>query len=360
MDWPDTVDGQYARHYLTPLMAGTANFVANAEAQLGVIRHRDFVFPFTQSTYQPGQSYVVSPRAHYIDYAAEEARRQYWALPLVVAGLKPLIGQGLDRVIMVNNWLLSTNLYPAGAHEAAVPVLETLLQRFPDQPILFRSVDACSNPKLFQELLQRGCRPVLSRSVYFQNVHAPGFWKRNQIRKDLSRLKRSGYELRKLKFPEDASCLPRVLQLYNLLYLEKYCRLNPQLTLEFLTNALRFDLLSIQVLERDGRIDGTFGNFRRNGIMTQPLFGFDTTLPRELSLYAHLSAGVLLEARRTESLINASAGAAHFKGQRGGKQVLEFNMVYHEHLPFSSRRGWLVLEKLLGPAAQRLILQHGL
>ena len=366
LSWPSTIDGTYARDYLMPILSsGTTASMTNVQAQLGVVQSGDIVLPVTHGKYHRGQSYVVSPRAHYLDYAHEEASR----LPsrtLRMLGLgacslaQVLAGRGLDSCVMVNNWLLSTNLYPAQIAVHAVEILECLLQTFPDQPIIFRSVDALANRELIATLVQRGCRAVLARSIYYQNVHASGFWQQRQVKVDQRRFRSSGYRLRKLGFPNDVKHLPRVLDLYNKLYLEKYSSLNPQLTEAYLKNCLQHNLLSIHTLEIDGRIDGVLGYYARNGIMTQPLFGYDTSLPRDLGLYAHLSMAVLWEAQQHQLLINASAGASDFKRQRGGQQMLEFNLVFDAHLPASRRRSWAMLEKLLGPSAQRIILEHGL
>ena len=364
--WPSTLDGNYARDYLTPIFrSGAQASVANADALLGVVRSGDIVLPVTHSNYHHGQSYVVSPRAHYLDYAMEEASRLHSrTLRLLGMGAcclaKLMVGTGLDSCVLVNNWLLSTNLYPAHIATHAVEILECLLHVFPTEPIIFRSVDCHANRQLFETLTRRGCRAVLARSIYYQNVNTPDFWRQRQVRVDQKRFRDSGYTLRQLSFPTDVQHLPRVLSLYNQLYLEKYSSLNPHLTLDYLCNCLQHDLLSIHALEIEGRIDGVLGYYVRNGIMTQPLFGYDTRLPQALSLYAHLSTAVLWEARRRHLLINASAGASHFKRQRGGQQVLEFNLVFDAHLPASKRRSWWMLEKLLGPQAQRIILEHGL
>jgi hypothetical protein len=270
--------------------------------------------------------------------------------------LKKCMGTGLDAAVMVNNWMLSTNLYPSQVATAAVPILETLIATYPHLPVIFRSVDLRTNRPLFETLYARGARPILARSIFYQDVHADRFWHRRQLREDAKRWANAGYQCRALQLPEDDALLPRVLALYRMLYVEKYSALNPQLTLEF----LRTGFLKIRVMERDGRVDGVWGYWVRNGVMTQPLFGYDTTLPKRLGLYTHLSLDVLQEAKQLGCLVNASAGAGPFKCGRGAEQTLEYNLVYDQHLPASQRRAWTILEKLLGPYTQRIILDHGI
>lgn len=364
--WPASTDGEYARRYLQPLLkSGTTHFVANAPAEMHVVRCGELVFPVTKAGWEPGMSYVVSPQAHYVDYTAEEITRLPSLALRLGAGaifglLRRLLGNGLCSAVQVNNWLVSTNLYPAGSAETAGPLLEFLRERHPEQPIIFRSVDLRANRPLAEALVRRGARMLISRVVYYQDATATAFWRQRQISVDRTRWTKSGLHLRRLTFPEDAPLIPRIHELYGALYLRKYSALNPDLTPAFLQTALDANLLEIHGLFRKEDFVGVLGFFTRNGIMTQPLFGFDTTLPLELRLYVHLSLAVLEIARQRGLLVNASAGVGAFKKLRGGEATVEYNAVFDDHLPPRQRQAWSVLQRMLRPVAESIMLRYEL
>jgi hypothetical protein len=139
--------------------------------------------------------------------------------------------------------------------------------------------------------------------------------------------------------------------------LEKYSFFNPQFTEKFVALALEQGLLTFRAFERGGQIDAVLGYFERNGIMTTPFFGYDTSLPQELGLYRLLSRQVVLEGLAQGWLINISAGVGRFKRIRGGQPVLEYNLIYDRHLPAAQRRRWsllkLITDRIAAPLIQR-------
>ena len=76
LDWPATPDGDYARRCLLPFMeAGPLTYIANAHAELQVLKLGETLLPITLSDFHPANSYVCSPYTHYVSYAKEEFRR---------------------------------------------------------------------------------------------------------------------------------------------------------------------------------------------------------------------------------------------------------------------------------------------
>jgi len=144
--------------------------------------------------------------------------------------------------------------------------------------------------------------------------------------------------------------LDRCRELYNRLYLEKYSYYNPQFTEAFLRLARDEGVLHLRALRRDGRIDGVMGFFVRNGLMTQPLFGYDTELPMDEGLYRLLTLITLQEGQARNLLVHASGGVGKFKKLRGGKSVIEYNAVYDRHLPVHRRLPWSILQRISAAA----------
>lgn len=123
----------------------------------------------------------------------------------------------LDKVVFVNNYLLSTNLYPSISSDQISALSEALIRWFPDRAIVFRSVDQKKNPHVYQSLEKLGYDLVLSRQVWYMDPVAA--LKTRQCKEDVRVLKKNGYEVvggRDLSDDE----LRRAVELYNLLYLE--------------------------------------------------------------------------------------------------------------------------------------------
>ncbi|MEP7357263.1 MAG: GNAT family N-acetyltransferase [Anaerolineales bacterium] len=373
LDWPATPDGDYARRWLLPFMQnGPLAYIANAHASVQVLKLGEALLPITLSDFHPANSYVCSPYTHYVSYAREEFR--HLRNPPVERLLRLLFGPlggylraaQLDRVVYVNNWLLSTNLYPALNAEQVRGALEHLRAAFPDRAIVFRSVEAAHYPAVDAALAAAGCRRVFSRSIYFQDPASAQVQRKLDYQRDLKLLADGAYTVvdgAELG-PDDAA---RILELYNLLYLRKYSYYNPQFTEAFIKLALADRLLTIKVLRRDGGrdegghgvIDGALGYVARGGLMTAPLFGYDTGLPQALALYRRLSALVAQEGLRRQLEVHLSAGVGGFKRARGGRPALEYNLVYDAHLPANRRRAWALVQALTERIAVPVIVRRG-
>ena len=163
LSWPASEDGDYARRYLAPFMQhGPQAYIQNAHTTLQVLRVGDTLLPLTLNTYHPDNSYVCSPYTHYVSYAQEEFVNL--KNPPVECLLRALFlplawyfrRSQLDNVVYVNNWLLSTNLYPVIAPDEATAALTFLVKRYPERAIVFRSVDNDHNPTLYKTYYKQG------------------------------------------------------------------------------------------------------------------------------------------------------------------------------------------------------------
>ncbi|WP_339845339.1 GNAT family N-acetyltransferase [Paenibacillus sp. FSL W7-1088] len=356
MDWPNTGDGRYARAYLEPLMLqGTRGFMINVSTNLLIARIDDLVLPLTVNEAEYENSYVCSPYTHYVRYAKQELI--LLQKPLLEKGLSALlsvVGWGMrhsqiNKVVHVNNWLFSTNLYPAMSGEQAVCLLAAVKERYPEHAVVFRSLCPGLHSDLTEELKQAGCQLIPSRQIYLYQPNDPNFGNAKSrwlLKRDYELLAKHGYE-----FVSEANLteedIPRIAELYKLLYLEKYSYNNPQFSEQFIATAKASGALALYGLRKEGRLDAVMGYFCRNGVMTTPLFGYDTALPQSIGLYRMLSACLIRQARENGHLLHESAGAAQFKRNRGAVPNFEYSAVYERHLPMSRRWCWLLLERLL-------------
>ncbi len=370
LPWPETDDGRYARDYLLPwLKHGSAHFVANVQTTCFVlVVDETIILPVTLNEQEYTNSYVCSPYAHYVIYAQEELvlLSQAWlrvALALLIRGFGGLCKLSrINRVVHVNNWLLSTNLYPELSGEQIEAVLTFLRQRFPRHAIVFRSLNDANHASLLAHLRRHRCEMVPSRQVYLMRPSDPSSLRakaRWLLKRDLTLLERQGYEVVQAHDLSEHD-LPRLVELYNALYLEKYSTNNPMFTEAFLRLALSRQTLHLVALRKAQRIDAVLGYFCRNGLMTTPVFGYDTAMTQETGLYRMLSAVLWHIAQEKRLLLHSSSGAARFKRNRGAVPAIEYSAVYARHLPWQRRLCWHILSVLLEKIGVPLIKKYKL
>jgi len=352
LDWPATPDGDYARRYLVPFIQdGPQKYIRNVHnTEMLVAKVGEALLPITVTDFHPDNTFTCSPYSHYISYGGfEEVHRLNnpmleTLIKLIVLPLALYFRHSeFDRVVLVNNWLLSTNLYPSLSAVKLEILIDELPYWFPDRAIIFRSVDNFSNPMLYNTLGEHRYEMILSRQVWYQNPAETQHKK--QFKVDRSARRHSEYEIVDGKQLTDDEMV-RALDLYDQLYLKKYSNYNPQFTGEFIKLARDHELLYMKGLRRAGKLDAIMGYFVRNGLMTQPLFGYDTGLPQKEGLYRILSLLTIQEGLSRGLRVHASAGVGKFKKLRGGRSVIEYNAVYHAHLPARDRIPWKLMKRI--------------
>jgi hypothetical protein len=356
LPWPNTEDGQYAMRFLLPMVQqSVSHLIKNAQTELMVLTMDEHVIPITINEKEYANTYVCSPYTHYISYAKEElilleSRFAERILRVILNGLGLLLKLSrINQVVHINNWLVSTNLYPTLTAAQIKKIINYIKLRFPQHAIVFRSINQTLNSNILEACTNLDCKKVLSRKIYFLSPSDPAYTNakaRWLVKRDYALLAKKGYRIVPAQDIKESD-LPRILQLYNALYLDKYSYHNPQLTEAFLRLALEDNILQLYVLRNDKQIDAVLGFFVRNGAMTTPLFGYDTSLPQELGLYRMLSAVLLSIAEQKQILLHESSGAAQFKRNRGARGDIEYSVVYDRHLPLYRRWSWSFLEKIL-------------
>lgn len=336
-----------------------ASAIANVSTRMQLLDTGTQLFPVSinDGNDAPDNSYVVSPLTAYTGYADYEIAQLgrpwlTWPLRGLVRGIGGWLRRArIDRLVQINNWLLSTNLYPPPWQGEDIPQITRFMsQHYPDHAFGFRSLNAFSNGALIARMRAAGYLAIPSRQVYLFDARAgeqSAFLRRHNTRLDAGLLRHSAYQV----VPGadlDAADYPRLEQLYRLLYLEKYSPLNPQFSADWLYRGQHDGWLELAALRHpEGRIDGVVGWFGNSAILTTPVVGYDTALPQKLGLYRLLTRLCLQRAVEHRCLLNFSSGAAHFKRLRGGVPEIEYSMVYVDHLPPARQHAWRVLGRLL-------------
>ncbi|MGB0929142.1 MAG: hypothetical protein ACPGVB_00100 [Chitinophagales bacterium] len=359
LSFPDTFNGQYAKRLLLPLIKkGTLQFFDNVDCkiELLVVNNEFIPISITQAKAKIKNSYVCSPITHYVDYGFREIDIEFPNRPLLKGFCKSVlwsfktafIRSSFDQVVMVNNWLLSTNLYPNLTTSDIEEINRFLIKRFPEHAIIYRSVNPLLNGELLETLSKAGFERILSRQVYLIDPKKGIYKKKKAYKIDLS-LERKTTDLQWFDAshisPED---LPRLKALYDDLYLQKYAEYNPQLTLSFFEHVLKEKWLNMWVLKdkQTSQIEAVIGYFNRNGVMTTPVIGYNRQIPQKKGLYRLITLQIIKQAVENGYLLHMSSGASQFKKIRGGEPYLEYNMVYYKHLPMSQRVPWSAFEGL--------------
>jgi hypothetical protein len=341
--------------------------IRNVRTEMQILESGRHSFPVSVNggEAEAANSYVVSPLTAYTGYARDELDRNDvgWLAPPLrlltnVSGAW-LAAARIDRLVQVNNWLLSTNIYPPDWNGEDLEAITALLvARWPDHAVGFRSLNEFSNPLVLERLRELGYVAIPSRQVYIFDGRGGAdspFRERHNVRIDTQLLHRGTYRIARDEAIGEEE-FERIEELYNLLYLDKYCRLNPQFTAAWLRCGHRDGWLEVVTLRNaGGRIDGVVGWFGVDGIISAPIVGYDTGLPAKAGLYRMLTALCIEEAARRRFVLNFSSGAAHFKRLRGGVPQIEYSMLYVRHLPSRRQLAWRALAGVSAGVAAPLL-----
>lgn len=354
---PNNYAARYTAKFITPLIKyGTQKYIKNVDTKMALLKIDDMLLPVAISDYNSQNSYVCSLFTHYISYAKVELKElRNKPLESVLKCLLSLLGLlfkacDIDRCVYVNNWLLSTNLYHHIKQNDLVRITHFLKDRFKDYAIVFRSLNTKHNFHILSALDELGFRRIVSRKVYiFDQVSNISSKYRYMVNKDMKMIKSSNLTL--LRSAKAAG----ILELYNMLYLQKYSLLNPQFSEDFITHILENQLMNFGILSDENNIKAVYAYFKRDGVMTAPIFGHDTGVDIKTGLYRILTAMLIKEANEQNLAINMSSGAGDFKYKRGAKPYLEKNAILYSHLPFYRRLPFYILEFITTKFANSLM-----
>lgn len=321
----------------------------NLETRLAFVGAGAERWPVSVGTEAPDNAWVVSLYTTYCRYASEETRRlvpRRWQAPLLwlIARVSALLARAqLDRAATLNNWLLSTNLYPPLDARVLQTHLQEALQRWPQHAIWLRSLNGTEHPDWLAQLRKMGFSLIGSRQVYLYADIAQAARRHGNLHRDLRLLQRRDLG-RAGNHDIGESDYARIAALYAQLYLHKYSPLNPRYNERFMRDWHRAGLLEFSGLrDGGGELVAIVGTFSVDGLITAPVVGYDTRLPPALGLYRWLMAAVFDQARRRGHRINLSAGAGRFKALRGGVAAIEYSAVYARHLPLRRRAALTLL-----------------
>jgi hypothetical protein len=353
--------------YLAGFELDTQRMIGNVQTQLKMLSATGITLPVSINQTEYDNSYVCSPYTALVPYALQEIDKVDSAMCRgLVKALLPMFGgylkrKHINRIVHVNNWLLSTNLYPTGLDDRFVQqTTQLIIDRFPAHAIVFRSLNPTTNTHLLGHLERHGYLLVPSRQIYLYDQPLEHINKSYDYKHDQRLLRSTPYRCcSQAQLHEDD--IPRIVELYNMLYLDKYSYHNPQFTQAYIQHIMHSDCFEFfGFRDDDGRLVAVGGLFSLGENCTMPIVGYDTTHPIREGLYRLICITALNKAYEQGKLLNASSGAAQFKRMRGARTSIEYSAVYIQHLPKETQRMWAIVAKILKKWVVPMIQKHRL
>jgi hypothetical protein len=347
--------------------AGAHALAANVSAGWQAVISRGAVLPLTIEDGRTGGSYVTQPHSAFALYAGEELEQTNLGamlrLPvhLGIAALGLLLRAGaINRIVQLDNHLLATNLH--GEWDGAdLPAIRTLLtRRFPRHFIGIRSLEAWSTPALLATAEADGWRLVPARQIWVMDDLERDWTPRNNCANDRRALRKSGLNVERPTALTEVEA-ERVAMLYRALYVERHSCFNPDFNARFVQASAASGFIRYTLLrDPSGAICAAYGTVSRGGVMTVPVLGYDLTRPASDGLYRIASYLYMQEAREAGLRLNGSAGAGHFKRQRGARGILEYMAIYDRHLPAHRRAAIAALRAIMEHVAMPVMVRQGI
>jgi len=354
IDWvnadelPDGIVKSYAGSFLKN---NSDRLIKNAQTTFKVLAAAPGIyFPVTINDNEWENSFVFSPFTAYALYSKDELLRKInnkfvrFILLVLIRIISKLLRWGqINKNVHVNNFLLSTNPYPAWNGEFIDQITSFVTSQYPGHAIIFRSLNQYQHNGLMLTLRQGKYQLIGSRQVYMYDQPIESWKKHNNNRQDARIIKNK--KLLYLGHDEMKPYLEEALLLYQKLYLEKYSRYNPQFTITYFEECHKNNAIIFQgYKDVNNKLKAFSGLFVLEDTITSPLVGYDTQAPKNDALYIHAIQLIFDYKFRTGKVLNLSSGASLFKRLRGGKSSVEYSAVYTRHLKLKRKMIWKVLQ----------------
>jgi len=352
---PPVLTNSITDQYAFEFKKNSKAMITNVETEVGCCdMGNTTIMPFTVNNTEYENSYVCSPYTMLVPYCIEELHKlDNRVLSVVIKQVLRLLDRyvkhnNINRIVHINNWLLSTNLYPCVEKLTNIDVLlNTFSHHYKSHSLVFRSLNTHLNKELLSKLTSLGCIAVPTRQVYLYDKQLKDYSKTHNYKIDKKLLENTHYQYVAQSDIKESD-YNRIIELYNMLYVDKYSKYNPQFTSLYITSIIKSPYFFIEGFRnKHGILDAVGGRFTIGSTTSLPIVGYDTKKPKHFGLYRLVLISTLLYAEKNNLCFNASSGAAHFKRLRGASPDIEYSMVYVKHLSNSSQRFWKIVAFIL-------------
>jgi hypothetical protein len=271
-------------------------------------------------------SYLTSLRSGWFDYAAEELQDKWWAAWLVRRLGTCASWVGLDRIALVGNWPVSTNVWDAKTCTQLTQVCASVMAKHADCFVGVRNLQSDKHADLMAALRGLGFVALPARVVYEFDLRQGLARKPSHLMRDHTSRKRSGLRMVVLEEASRESAR-RMAALYTRIYLDKHSQLNAQYTADFFEDMLNQRVMrALTLTHSNGDIMAFALLYQVGDTLTVPALGYATDAEID-GLYRLLFSAIHDYTQTHALLLNYSSGAGDFKRKRGGTPHLEYTMV---------------------------------
>lgn len=266
-------------------------------------------------------------------------RKLFWiVLDLLLYFWKKL---NIDNIVYVNNFFLSTNLYPEWDNGIVNKINIFIKMNYNNKIIFYRSLNYVKNKDIINTLEDNNFRKICSRQIFiFKKNKIEEYKKLKIVKNDFRIIRKYWLTFERVELNDDS----HVLELYNMLYLKKYTNLNPQFTLDFIKTTIKFKLFNLFKLTENNKIIWVIWYFIINNQATTPIFWYDILKDKKYNLYSQISNLLTFKSLNDVDILNSSSWAWKFKFSRGWEIKLEYNLIFvPKHIWLLKRKYFKIL-----------------
>lgn len=333
------------KYFLAMTQDWTKAFIQNLDVKIAFLEVDDFLVPISFDNEKIWNCYVSSllGMLEYLFWESKMVKNtfaQFILKKISIFSQNYVIKNKLYENIYINNFLLSTNLYPDFSQKHIDEIKDFLIEKYPHHALIFRSINT-QNEKLFSYFCN--WKHIASRQVFISTQEdAKEYFHHRNLKNDKRVFEKSGYEfVVKKEYSQEE--LKEIVSAYNYLYLERYTDLNPQFSIHFLENITKEKIFTLWVLQKNGQIDACLWYYGFWEECTTPIFWYNS-FDKKKSLYSQISYLLIKTSLEKYKILNQSSWAGWFKMGRGAKKYLEYMMVYSSHLSKRKQRFWNIFE----------------
>lgn len=296
---------------------GLEQVVSNIDTELKCFRLKEHRFPLTRNDAQWDNAYTCSPYTAYIRYAEEEldlipskAMRVALRASLKTAGLYLKFAQ-FNRTIQVNNWWVSTHEWPQLNHAEVDWMTRVLSCEYPAHSLMLRGLNEVQNPELIEHLKAQGYQLMPARQVYlFDGENPAHFSKRNNTKNDGRLMRKTDLTLVEPEAITRAD-FPAIYRCFQALFIEKHSRLNPQFTQVYLEQMWEMGVYEYYgARDSSGEIVAVAAIWQQSSMLSVPILGYRTDLPKTLGLYRLMVAVIFCKKTNFKPLVQTYSDSA--------------------------------------------------
>jgi hypothetical protein len=330
---------------------GSRTYISNLTTRLLALQLGDEILPVTVNEAEYGEAFTCVPHSAYALYSKAElgmvdtgAARPFLAAAANAAGIV-LRAASVNKVVNVNNWMMSTNLHGRWSGASVPDLRECLVERFPDHFIAVRSLTDWADADLIRQMRAGGWRLIPSRQVFVMDDPGAEWGARSNCRRDLKRIELLDDHIADLEVLLEGDA-ERISELYQDLYIGKYTALNPAFTPDFIRLTHETGILRYRgARDPRGALSAVAAALDDGEVLCPQLVAYDRSRPRSDGLYRTAMALSVLMACEAGMRLNWSAGAGNFKLTRGGRPVVEYTAFFDRHLSTPRRLALAALDR---------------